>query len=70
MQKRGRGVIGQLINAISYIGGKIIDPGNKNAWGEKHSFQITNKGIQQASYIGPGTDIAFKIRNNVQPINE
>ena len=65
MQKRGRGIIGQLFNGLSYIGGKIIDPGNKNTWGEKHSFQITNKGIQQANYIGPGTDILSKLKNNV-----
>jgi hypothetical protein len=38
--------------------------------GEKHGILKTKDGWKAASYLGPGTQIAANIRNNLQPISE
>ena len=59
----GGGLYDRVVNAMA--------PRSKNKLkdGEVHPLLYTKDGFQIPSYIGPGTDLYPKLRNNVKPIS-
>jgi hypothetical protein len=43
---------------------------NKLRNNERHAILFTKNGFEPASFMGPGTDVIGKIRDNVQPLNK
>lgn len=38
IKKKGKGILSNVVNSAFYLGGKILDPFNKNSFGENHSL--------------------------------
>ena len=62
-KQKGKGVYQKAVNVITRNKNPLKD-------GERHPILYTEKGFMPGSYMGPGTDLLRKIKNDVKPVSK